>query len=463
MKINNFVVQASISLKDYKKVTPKQRIKNYRTMYSELFGSSGLRIAFKLHSAYDVDTEFELPHEIETYLKEIYYTVNPDNTRQAMYKTANKYSDITKILAKQKDAKAKELLIMFNRENQKFLKDNTVAVWCILSRYARDYLGQAYDKSWDSCKNFKDGVSKNYLQQELISGYLCAYFIRTNLDIKGLVHNSSRSAEKQILTLIDKSLGRMLLVPYRYGAVVAGKPDANTVLIPAQLVYGFVPVSAKTELRNYLDQNYNEKVYKVEKAVKVFVAPGYPDSNPVQNYYGATKENIGQSSLEERSEMVSADHEKINLIEDPKERLALVSKFPESIQYIKKPSEELQIASVSVYGGIAIRLIKNPTEKVKLLSVEAQGRNLKFIPQATDVLKLAAVKQNGFALRYISNPTEEMILLALTQNGAALQFIENPTAKMTALAKKTSGAIVTKLKKIKCPCYNDTYGEDIRS
>jgi hypothetical protein len=473
MKIERFSVLAAVSLGDYKKVAPNSSLfKVYHRMYSELFGEKQLRIAFKLHSAYDSNntnssaTAFKLDPRVQNYLESVGYSINETNPRQAKWKGSNKFSEITKILAKQKDDLSKELLIIFNRENQKFLKDDSVPVWCVLSRYARDYLGQSYSKSWDNCKNFKTGQNLGYLRTELQSGYLCAYFIRTHLNMNQLCRTAGKSMEKRLLALIDESLGRLLIVPYRYGPIQADKPDANIILMPALATYGFVPTSAKKELRTFLDKNYNEKVVvEKEKSLKVFVAPGYSDSNPTQDYWGVTKENIGSLNDEELYVAIKNHPENIRLLLSANNSESvnhILRQVPMAIEYLssEKYLTEKQMRTAVDSNSLAIRFIAHrASEDIQRLSVEDNGRNIKFIPNPSEEIQLVAVSQNGFALKYLANPSEQVIMEALNQNGNAIKFVENPNQKMISRARKQAGKDVDLVHKIGSPDFKDSYGE----
>ena len=69
-------------------------------------------------------------------------------------------------------------------------------------------------------------------------------------------------------------------------------------------------------------------------------------------------------------------------------------------------------------NGLAIKLIKNPSEELKLAAVKQNGDAIKWIDNPSEELQLAAVKQDGSAIRHIDNPSKELQLASLWDSRA---------------------------------------------
>jgi hypothetical protein len=417
MKITTLKVTASVPLKDYKKFVHRKVIKDYKTLYPELFESPDMRrIAFKITGSFEKeDDDFVLPDEIKNYLKNLNYELSPGESKKARFKGTGEFRDINKILAKQKDKKAQDMLKMFNLENQKFLKQGSDSVWCIVSRYARDYLGQSYDKGWTSCKEFGKGIQRSFLSTELTNGFLCAYFVRSSFNINSFLNRSGKLAEKQVLQLIDSSMGRTLIIPY-------SKQEAGnrlTILIASETCYGHVSSSARAELQNWLNIHYNNTRIDMDKK-QVIYHPGdsisYNDSRSDRYFTGITKQNIESLPIEEMLTVINFHRmDRISWIKDEYLQKMIAYVFPTTIiQGFKNPSDTLQLLAFERRGEL-LNIMEMPAEPLLLKIVKRHPTYIKFILSTLpESVCVEALKQKVTVFQHIKDPSKELCLLALS-------------------------------------------------
>lgn len=58
-----------------------------------------------------------------------------------------------------------------------------------------------------------------------------------------------------------------------------------------------------------------------------------------------------------------------------------------------------------------------------------------IIKNVSERIKLIAVNKDGESIRYLSDPSEELQLVAINQNKLAIRFIKNPTKKVREAAR----------------------------
>ena len=77
-------------------------------------------------------------------------------------------------------------------------------------------------------------------------------------------------------------------------------------------------------------------------------------------------------------------------------------------------TEEEQIKAIA-RTPYFIGLIKNPSEKMKLIAVTKYGDAIKYIKEPSEAVQLAAVRESGYNIRYINNPSEEVQLESIKE------------------------------------------------
>jgi hypothetical protein len=137
-----------------------------------------------------------------------------------------------------------------------------------------------------------------------------------------------------------------------------------------------------------------------------------------------------------------------------------VDYFPELYKKYPKYFDENKLKSIIVRKLDFIKLIKNPTDELKLLvlnsdpdfyfkhfkyeqnflknAIEQNGLLIKYLKKKDLKTIIKAVKNNVLSLDYIENKRKYILDLAIKINGLAIKYIENPTQEMYETAIKSN-------------------------
>lgn len=157
-------------------------------------------------------------------------------------------------------------------------------------------------------------------------------------------------------------------------------------------------------------------------------------------YDGEALKFIDNSTEKVKLEAVKQNGSAIQYIkpEDQTEemRLVAVKESGYSLAYIKPEdqTEEMQLKAIKGVPTLNIRhliqYIKNPTEKIQLIMVEAYGSNIKHIENPTVKVQIESIRQDVFNIQYIDNSDEIVQILAL-QKAIELIVALKKTMKLT--------------------------------
>ena len=142
----------------------------------------------------------------------------------------------------------------------------------------------------------------------------------------------------------------------------------------------------------------------------------------------AYMQNVAPASYNKNLEIFAANtvDNAISYIKNPSEKIQLISASKDgwtTLDYLINTvgedniSNNVKLACIKNFPGI-ISKIENQSEEMKRMAVENGLTRLKYLKEpVSDELKLIALNKDGNAIRYIENPTEDMQLLAVKQYG----------------------------------------------
>jgi hypothetical protein len=168
---------------------------------------------------------------------------------------------------------------------------------------------------------------------------------------------------------------------------------------------------------------------------------------------------IKNPSEEMKLEAVRRDGRTIGLIENPSEEIIKASQvqisFGELNEKLKNEKElekrlerkmnvefyKTSLVSLNLEGRV-IRFIENPTEEQKLIAVKQNGLSIEFIKEKTQTVRFHAISRNGLAIKFLDNPTLSEQIQAVRQNGLSICFISEPSDEVKLEAVRQNGLAI---------------------
>jgi hypothetical protein len=152
--------------------------KTYKDRYKDWFGDK-FRITIPLE---EVSNTYTLVNDT---LSDYGFTISDWKAGQCVsLTTPNKPRRIGVIL---NDKGEQDVLKAFNERNKGKATAEESKYTVVISRHPYDIIGQSFDRQWDSCKNFVDGVNKRYIPMEVNLGSLVAYVVQKKSETKELL------------------------------------------------------------------------------------------------------------------------------------------------------------------------------------------------------------------------------------------------------------------------------------
>jgi hypothetical protein len=148
----------------------------------------------------------------------------------------------------------------------------------------------------------------------------------------------------------------------------------------------------------------------------------------------AYMQNVGPASYNKNLELFAANtvDNAITMIKNPSEKIQLISADNDgwtTLTYLFKTygednvSDAVKLACIKNFASI-ISIVTKQSEEMKRMAVESGLTRLNYLKKPiSDELKLIALAKDGRAIRYIDNPTEEMQLVAVKKYGSTLDEI----------------------------------------
>jgi hypothetical protein len=131
------------------------------------------------------------------------------------------------------------------------------------------------------------------------------------------------------------------------------------------------------------------------------------------------------------------------------EIFAVSSGIPSAITYIKNPSERVQIISAKKNGAITLDYLldiygeDNISDEVKLLCIKEEPKVIRNLKNQTEELKRAAIETGYVNMQFIQPPiSDELKLLAIQKSPRSIKSIENPSEELQILAVKNNGTVL---------------------
>lgn len=148
----------------------------------------------------------------------------------------------------------------------------------------------------------------------------------------------------------------------------------------------------------------------------------------------AYMQNVGPASYNKNLEVFAANtiDNAITMIKNPSEKIQLISASKDgwtTLTYLFETfgednvSDTVKLACIKNFPSIISKVTKQ-SEEMKRMAVESGLTRLNYLKEpVSDELKLIALNKDGKAIRYIDNPTEEMQLLAVKEYGTYIDEI----------------------------------------
>ena len=148
----------------------------------------------------------------------------------------------------------------------------------------------------------------------------------------------------------------------------------------------------------------------------------------------AYMQNVGPASYNKNLEVFAANtiDNAITMIKNPSEKIQLISASKDgwtTLTYLFETfgednvSDTVKLACIKNFPSIISKVTKQ-SEEMKRMAVESGLTRLNYLKEpVSDELKLIALNKDGRAIRYIDNPTEEMQLLAVKEYGTYIDEI----------------------------------------
>lgn len=145
----------------------------------------------------------------------------------------------------------------------------------------------------------------------------------------------------------------------------------------------------------------------------------------------------------------------IRYIENPSEELQRIAidKIWNNIQFIKNPSEAIQLYSIRLSRGLSLDYLEHYSnvfvpERVYIEAINQSASNYSLIRNPSENVKIATVEKNFHFIRHIVNPSEEVQLAAVKQDPRAINYIKNPSDSVMDYVNTKKG-INQNIKRIK--------------
>lgn len=123
-----------------------------------------------------------------------------------------------------------------------------------------------------------------------------------------------------------------------------------------------------------------------------------------------------------------------------------------AITMIKNPSEKIQLISASKDGWTTLTYLfetfgeDNVSDTVKLACIKNYPRIISEVTKQSEEMKRMAVESGLTRLNYLKEPvSDELKLIALNKDGRAIRYIDNPTEEMQLLAVKEYGTYIDEI------------------